>query len=352
MWMSKKKQKGKETGWKPKEISIRISPIATAVICIAIGLLLVAVSLINGDQIWKEGIAKFISAVGTTLASAGMVSIFVEISTIKGIVADALKNVLRCEFPLESYSNDFLKTLTNNIAAQRLKVDEEDVEHSIYNAMEERLLKAAEGLYYDYHNSTVYIYPTEKDGVFRKKVRLDYCIMNKYANPNKIFHQFSLYKIKDNMSEQEKKNNFKVNEFFINDTNLLDECEKYKRIDNIPNNENSTYQYNVCFERALQACKKHRVKLEFEYNVPITDLTQVFKITLPCKRLKHTLIMEDEVGGSKWGLQASAFTSFFCSSDDKDSGFEVEHKNDKVTTINFDNWIIPGAGYVAYFSKK
>ena len=287
--------------------------------------------------------------IGSTLFSAGLVSVLVEISTIKELVKNALNNVFLGDLPLDSYSSERLNEINCSIAAKRGNVDKEFIKKSIYS-LEPRLIELLNGLYYNYYNAYYVITPDEKRGVFKKHVTLDYEIINKYENDNKVCHCVSLYDIEGN--ETKCNRNFKITNFKINKTDLTSEVEQYTQYSEI-NAPTSSYQYCVKFERKLQNCKSHKIKLEFEYEVPIDDISQIFRTTLPCKRTEHTIYMKNDIDGSnQWKVHGTAFTSFYCRDDESENGFHVEQKVDTNLKINFKNWCIPGAGYVVYFSKK
>ena len=109
------------------------------------------------SNFWKEHfifkiILDIFNVVGTTILSAGLVSVVLEVSTIKKYVSDALKNVLNTDFPLDSYSDKNLSILNKKIAAKLGKVNEEFIVDSIYK-LEENLIELLDGLYYKYYNT-------------------------------------------------------------------------------------------------------------------------------------------------------------------------------------------------------
>lgn len=125
--------------------------------------------------------------IGSTLFSAGIVSVLVEISTIKGLVSDALDNVLKGNFSLEAYSNQVLKKINRQIAAKRGNVNIDKIDNSIYS-VEPKLVELIDGLYYTYYNATYEITPDEERGVFKKDVTLDYEVINDCDKDNKIHY--------------------------------------------------------------------------------------------------------------------------------------------------------------------
>lgn len=291
-------------------------------------------------------ILDILNTIGGTLFSAGIVSILVEISTLKGLVSDALSRVLQGNVPLDSYSNDILEKLNKKIAAKRGNVNIEKVNNSIYS-VEPKLIGLLDDLYYNYYNATYDIIADEKQGVFHKNITLDYEIINEYGKPNSIAFTVSLYNANTNMSDEEKKREFIIKSFKINETDLTSEANNYKKIVPIEQ-KHSEYQYAVKFERELQKCKSHKIHLELKYDVPKEDLSQVFRATHPCKSMKHEIFV---VNSPNWVVHGTGFTSFYIKEDNNNS-FHVTYKQDSVLLIEFDDWSIPGAGYVAYLAKK
>ena len=334
------------------DITIKLS--TATKFMVVLGLFFIIIPNVFSDNLLKKyfilaSSLDIVEIIGSTLFSAGVVSVIVEISTIKNLVENALNNVLLGDLPLNSYSDERLKKINESIAAKRGKVDENYIQESIYS-LEPRLIGLLNGLYYNYYNAHYVITPDENKGVFKKNVTLDYEIINKFEKNNKICHYISLYDMECNGSE--KSRSFKVTNFKINKTDLTSEVDKFIQYNEI-NNSTSPYQYCVKFERQLQNCISHKVKLEFEYEVPIDDISQIFRMTLPCKRTEHTIYMKNDINGSNtWKIHGTAFTSFYCSNDESENGFHVEQKVDTNLKINFKNWCIPGTGYVVYFSKK
>ncbi len=291
---------------------------------------------------------NIVSTIGNTLFSAGIVSVLVEISTIKNLVSNALENVLQGNISLDSYSNKVLKNINRKIAAKRGGIPLEGVDNSIYS-VEPKLIDLLDGLYYNYYNMTYEITLDNNMSVFKKYVILEYEIINEHDKNNKVSHSIRLCNLDKKMTDEEKKASFKIISFIINETDLSDEVEQYKKILPIKD-KHSEFQYVVKFERELQHCKKHKIHLEFEYEVPMEDISQIFRLTHPSKAMTHEIYINND-NGTKWSIHGSAFVSFY-SKENNSQGFHVKKKHDTHLQISFNNWCIPGAGYVAYLAKK
>lgn len=345
----------KNSGKKQYKITMKLS---TATIwLIVIGLLFIIVANILLNVFSEAFLAEYhatkpaldiFCTIGSTLFSAGIVSVLVEISTIKNLVSDALYNALQGKFPLDAYSNQVLTKINKQIAARRGAVNIEKIDNSIYS-VEPKLIESLDGLYYTYYKATYEITPDEERGVFKKYVMLDYEVINEYDKTNQVSHTIRLYNVDDKMTDEQKKAAFNVKSFVINETDLSDEVDNYKTI--IPIKEkHSEYQYAIKFKRELQHCRKHRIRLEFEYEVPIYDMSQIFRLTFPCKSMTHDIYVVNE-NAHLWNIHGAAFVSFYCK-ENNDHGFHVTQKHDTNLQIAFNNWCIPGAGYVAYLTKN
>ena len=148
-------------------------------------------------------ILDIINSIGSTLFSAGIVSVLVEISTIKGLVSDALSNVLQGNIPLDSYSDTILGKLNKQIASKRGRVNVDKIDNSIYS-VEPKLIDVLDGLYYTYYNMNTEITPDERNGTFKKYITLDYEIINEHDKQNKVAHTIRLYNLSETMTDEEK----------------------------------------------------------------------------------------------------------------------------------------------------
>lgn len=125
-------------------------------------------------------------------------------------------------------------------------------------------------------------------------------------------------------------------------------CVSHRRVFVL--NVEKQVKYAIKFERELQHCKKHTIHLEFEYEVPIYDTSQIFRLTYPCKKMVHEIFVNNE-NGKPWNIHGAAFVSFYCK-ENNEHGFHVKQKLDSNLRIEFNNWCIPGAGYVVYLVKN
>ena len=154
------------------------------------------------------------------------------------------------------------------------------------------------------------------------------------------------------MSNEEIKDAFVMNEMKINNSiinnykDIMEVCETHETYD-------AYYDYKLKIIMNLGHEKSYKVKLNYEFDVPIIDVSQSYKISLPCKSLEHEInILEDKGTGQKWEICAVAFTSFYIKQDEDNSTFSVKQSRDDQATVSFNDWTIPGAGYVMTYKKK
>ena len=326
---------------------------------VIIGLLLIGLSCgikFNGENLsdikilWNQFINPFFNTIGMTLLSAGFVSVVVELSTIQNVIDKAIANIMNAEFPINHFSDEKLNYINKRVAAARCKTDLEFIQNSIYE-LEPYMIESIRGLYYNYHNMKQIINPDEANGCFIKEMKYTYEVINRFELENRVRHTFKLYNLKPNMTKDELMQEFKVSEFKINSTDLIDEAEKYFTFEELGKNSGEGYDYLVVFCRKLQACKKHKVVIQFEYKTPIYDTTSAFKLLLPSKSIEHKIFIKNERNAAtEWKIHGNAYTSFFCGNNNE-NGFSVSNDLDTNMTIKFEKWCIPGAGYVISYIK-
>lgn len=309
---------------KTESYEVKLSVTTLTKCMVIVGIILIILSMVlkgDGGDILSF-IKKCCEIIGTTLFSAGLVSVVVEISTIKNLVQVAFKDVLNAEFPLDAYSEERMKKLGIDLARKRCKntMSDETFCNSVYK-MESELLNLVDGLYLEYHNAKYIVKPNDEKNTFIKKVSVDYKVINKFNLENKVEFNLCLFDSEEGMRDSDRKKAFILNKFMVNETDLLAEKDKCIRIEPIPKKAHSTYTYRLFFTRELQKCKEHKVVLEYEYEIPQSDVTQTYKISTPCKRLSHEILIDEKKSISNWRITPSAFTSFYCNQNESDGGF-------------------------------
>ena len=333
-----------------KEVKMPIKATTISWCIAAIGAALILVTAIDwGTEIstWVQFLLTAAECLGTTLLSVGLVSLLVEISTINEIVDKAMKHVLDGDVPVDHYSRSHLTKLKDRMAAQLAEVTETRLKKSAYS-LEPHLLELTKGLYYEYHNMSCEIYPKDSSGLFTKKMKIEYKIINHYEIPNCIRLGLSLYDLEENMTDEQRLAGVKIKTFMVNGTDLRADPLVTKRIQHLDVDGLYEYDYTYLLERPLQTCREHIVKLEYEYDTRQSDLTQTWKLVYPCKKTQHTITIK---GTNEWALKATAFAAFYHMKSTIKDSFKVEQSLDKHTKIEFDEWAVPGAGYVVSYNK-
>lgn len=348
--MSKKKA----TNDKGNTISINFNSKTISIIIAVLGLVLLiitsAIDIKDETGAIKVFLFNITESVGLTLLSAGLVSILMEISTVESVVNKAIRNVFSVDVPLDAYSETHLKKLKDVISSHISKRTPDELKQSVYK-LEPHLLNLTSGLYYEYHNIRCTVIPKDKENVFLKKVTMIYKIVNEHDLENKVKIGISLHDYKSNMTDDERLNSVIIKRFEVNKTNLINDPDIFKTVEPLNSDDSYEYDYRYVFERSLQKCREHEVLLEYEYITTQNDLTQTWKLVHPCKKTEHTICIKDE-NPNGWLLKASAFASFYHNSSPLEKKFKVDQAVDNNVKIEFNDWTIPGAGYVVSYVKK
>lgn len=322
---------------------------------VVIGLIgLVATNLFDEEYLKAHWIAnyatKVIEVVASALFSAGLVSVIVEISTIKKLVSDAFTQILTGDFPLDNLNRFTLLRINKRIASLLTGISEKRIDNTVYR-YERYLLDLASGRYYTYHNITYHITPDENNKCFHVKTKVNYKIINNKLEENAFEMRLKLYKTKDEMTYQDYENGINITSVTINGevvakTDILS-------IEPIEHKTESTYyDYKVRLYKELEG-RTNKISAVFSYDVPLHDRCQSFRISVPCKELEHKFYIEDDVNtGEKWIIRANAYSTFFHRQSEENSNYNVEQNVDTSLIIRYKDWALVGNGYCVFYQKK
>ena len=145
------------------DLTIKLS--TATKIMVVIGLLCIVFSnylpsIFPNLPIDSKPIAKITEIIGTSLFSAGLVSVIVEISTIRNIVTNAFKNILSGIFEIDGLNQTALMKLKRDISLKLLGTENKDLTNTPYK-YEEQLLESVNEKFYKHHNVTYHITPDE-----------------------------------------------------------------------------------------------------------------------------------------------------------------------------------------------
>lgn len=332
---------------KEQKTKVTISLSSICIIIILIGFLLIlltSIDITNAWWVWDNILKNVLSAIGTTLLSAGLVSIVLEISDIKDSVSTAINKILQGDFSFKGYSNDKLIEANNKIALSRLNFNEGDdvLNDSIYEFYEPQLLQSVKSVYYKYHNAVFKITPMSDLQLFKFDVECNYEIINRYNLPNKMNFKIKSYSVSDSKCE------FKLLKFQVNG----EDVEYIIKSENGDNNIYYDKKINVDYD--FKDLKEAKVSLKYEYYSPMFDIRQSYKVTKPCQQLEHKIYILPDSGNSdiEWKLEATAFSAYYINQKNIDDKVRVEQAVNDSIKIKIDNWMFPGSGYVTMYIKK
>lgn len=338
-----------------KKIQFKLGVKGTCCLLFLAGVVCVILSYFPFDKPWtwwKDWGSSVANAIGTTLIASCVISLILEISNINSIFQGVLSNILNDDFPLDAYSMENLERFKHRICVHECKdgMKCEQLLGSVYK-YEKNLLDLANSIYYDFHKANYTIQPKENEGLIEVRAKIEYRVINKFGAENNIRFKLRTYSLEGKNPEESHENNFVLSKFEINGQEVEDPKIV---IEEIPKEIDSNYyDYKVKIIRNLGKQKTTTVKMDYTYNVPIYDKTQSYKITAPCKRLEHQIkIKKDNGTNDEWELKTNAFTAFYYKQKEPDSKFRVEPNGSDYVRIIYDDWIIPGGGYVLVFNKK
>ena len=296
-------------------------------------------------------IIKFMEVIASTLFSAGLVSVIVEISTIRNLVSDAFNKILTCNFPLDNFNNDSLYSLNKEVASKLTGVTTKKLGNTIYK-YENNLIQMVNEKYYDYHNVTYHITPDENSNCFRIKMKIDCKIINPKLTNNIFLLGMKLYKPNDNLTMDQCLDELNITKFVINKKNINVEKDMVTIEEVTHESESKYYDYKIKLFKDLGNVMDNKIIIEFTYTVPIYDICQSFKLSYPCKNLEHKVYINADINtGEKWKIKSNAYSTFYHKQDDDESNFKVEQNIDTAVTIRFTNWAFPGNGYCVFYQR-
>ena len=253
-----------------------------------------------------------------------------------------MKNILNEDFQLNSYSEENLKNFKNLISAYLIgnAMDKSELGKETIYSYEDDLLRLAKGKYYEYHKAKYTVYPQTEQKIIRINASIDYCIINKEGERNEIRFKTKSYALNG------KTDNFDLKKLKVNGQEV--ETKNLVKVERIEKQEDSNfYDYKVKVEKDLGKAKKVNVHMEYEYCIPLYDRLQNYKITLPCRKLEHQIRIKNG-----WELRGSAYTAFYYRQGEADAKYKIEQSSPDLLSINFNDWIFPGAGYSIYYDQK
>lgn len=344
--------------WERIEFAVSAKFFAPIILIIGVSFYILVQYILNTQLEMGNEFKMFLEVVkllAGTLISTGLISLFLNISSVKQSMENTIirtyrefmGNILKANFDLDGYDKEVLEKLKSRIVLHNSKnsvLDATMLENSIYS-LEKMLVNFTKGLYIEYHERTTIITPDEGKQVFKKKVMTKYKVVNLFELPNKVEFEFSLMEGTDTSKE-----NFYFSNFIINSTDLSKEIDKCVSVETSSEANYNTYKYKVMFCRPLSKCKEHIVKITFEYEVPMFDLTHTYRVSTPCKKLNHNIILDGKEA-SDWEIIVSGFAPGINDNIEEGKNYIVSLLTSSNAQVNFNDWILPGEGYVIILKK-
>ncbi len=294
---------------------------------------------------------KIIDVVASSLFSAGLVSVIVEISTIRNLVSDAFNRILTCNFPLDNFNQSSLEALNKEVASKLTGIAEKKIGNTIYR-YENNLLYTVNQKYYEYHNMTYHITPDQNTQCFVIKMKIDCKMINPGLSDNIFELGLKLYKPQDDLTLEKCLELLNISKFEINKKKITIESDMATIQEITHESESKYYDYKIKFRKDLGNVIENRIFFEVTYSVPIHDICQSFKLAYPCKNMDHKIYINKDASTDKeWKIKASAYSTFYHKQDDELSNFKVEQNIDTAVTIKFNDWAFPGNGYCVVYQE-
>lgn len=273
--------------------------------------------------------------------SAGSVSILLEIGSIKSYVTQSLQDFFDANLDYKKFSNEALKKFSLNIAMQRAKMYRTDCFNSLLYESEEKIVKNCTEKYILKNHSTTILQIDEQNEIIHKDTSFSY----EYCNAKHIEEiKFSIRILANETNIEDISRNIfshvRINGIAMDQKDI----QKSIKTKNLCDVRDTEYDYEIFFVKKIETNDgNYSFDLDLSYDIPLRDLTQVYKITSPCKSLNHEFYIAED---SNWRLNAKAFTAFFCNEEEEHSNFEIVQPRGTRVKIEFNDWCLPGAGYV------
>jgi hypothetical protein len=297
--------------------------------------------------------SNFLIEIGKVLCSVaistGFIGLLLEIKTIKSTMLTVLNTILDGDYKLDSYSIQKLHSIKKRIiiAEHNNKFTESELENSIY-ALEKNINSFITSKYYELDETCCWIEPDEEKKIFKKRFKRKLIICNKYSDGNVFKMTLKLVKAK---YDKDYENWLIFKEFKVyTDTSqepqdLKQQIQDIIKIEELPEDDRSPYTHKLSVERQLDGNQKLTVFIEYQYCSPMTDFTQTFKSILPCEEFCHKVFIDGKYDNN-WTFAINGFAPLYYPGSNLSEKFKVDVHTNKSGEVIFNNWCLPGTGYV------
>lgn len=330
-----------------------ITLVTFLLIIIGLGLSIIANIDPNKDNvknIWfAEHLIKWSKNLYGLFLSSGIVSVIVEVSSIKTVVEKGMMNLIEGDFPMKNFSKETIKKfhlLSAKYITEKPNKFPKDIKKSVYS-IEDKLIDLLNGPYYEEHKLN-YIVDNYNDNYFKKVVIRKFTLINgKREDLN--FKLWMGYK-SENLNEDIIRNNVKISKLKINNSDYSKSTDDIIHIIK-SSDESNEYQYEVSFNVSEKispfvSTERINIECEVEYLSSKIDKSYGFKLAYPCAKLDHNIRIK-----GKWIIEATSFFSFDNFKNDSKIS-EVERIVQDNVAIKYNDWALPGDGYIVYFKEN
>lgn len=299
------------------------------------------------------GNPNFLIEIGKVLCSvaisSGFIGLLLEIKTIKSIILSVLNTILDGDYKLDSYSIEKLHSIKKRIiiAEHNKKFSELELDNSIYT-LENNINALITNRYYELDETCCWIEPDDEEQLFKKRFKRKLIISNEYGDSN--LFKMTLKLLRDEY-DTDYDNWLTFKEFKVyTDTSgepqdLKDEIQRIIRVEKLPEDDRSPYTHKLSVEKQLDGNQILTVFIEYQYSSPMTDFTQTFKSILPCKEFCHKVFIDGKYDNN-WTFAINGFAPLYFPGSNLSERFKVDVHTNKSGEVIFNNWCLPGTGYV------
>lgn len=304
------------------------------------------------------GKPSFLIEIGKVLCSvaisSGFIGLLLEVKTIKSVILSVLNIILDGDYKLDSYSLTKLHSIKKRIviAEHNNQFTESELENSIYS-LESNINAFITSKYYELDETYCWIEPDEDNKIFRKRIKRKLIIINKYSD-NNVF-RMTLKLVRDK-NDKDVNNWLIFKEFKVFADNcpqpidLTEEIQNSIKVERLPDDDPSPYTHSLFVEKQLDGNRRLTLTIEYHYYSPMSDFTQTFKSIIPCKEFCHKVFIDGKYDNN-WTLAINGFAPLYYPGSDLSDRFKVNVHTKKSGEVVFNNWCLPGTGYVVSLKR-
>lgn len=320
----------------------------------AIGISLYFIShlLFASDSVWRD----VVTSLGGALIGAACVSIILEIHSIQNNY-EKVRDCLLLEEPsfISRYNEEEINSILNLAIKRKIELkSKKQLNSELFNHLLDgsnfflksyiehtASLFSNTGFYCRYHRRQINIEPLA-DESYKINVTVELELQN-FTNESIITEQpYKFYYISQRQ----------IDSFFIKNFDADIECNNIEiNKKQLVNPKTSRHPFNYCVQFKvpinIEPCGKFHYILEYEYQNYEQSCYITYSLPYITKSFQETYSLIGE-NAQNYQIHASAYTPY---KQQIDSRNLVQRLNEMTLSINSNNWIVPGSGFVAVVRK-